>query len=256
VEALHHSRAAGYAGAVGLEGSGCGVMEISRVLRSKQVAKASYDRLSHWYDALAGNSERRFTEIGLQKLQVKEGETVLEIGFGTGRALVVLASLVGPSGKVYGIDLSEGMLKVARNRIDQAGVLGWVELRCGDAAKLPFDEALFDVVFMSFTLELFDTPEIPTVLGECYRVLRDSGRMGVVAMSKREQPNWPTRLYEWAHRAFPNYVDCRPIPVQQVLKEAGFRVADSTSLSMWGLPVEVVMVEKQSQAASIQANEL
>jgi ubiquinone/menaquinone biosynthesis C-methylase UbiE len=231
-------------------------MEIDRVLRSKQVARASYDRLSRWYDALAGDSERRFTEIGLQKLQVEEGETVLEIGFGTGRALVALARLVGQSGKVYGIDLSGGMLQVTRNRINQAGLLGRVELRCGDAARLPFDEALFDVIFMSFTLELFDTPEIPIVLGKCYQALRDGGRMGVVAMSKRKQPNWPTRLYEWAHKVFPNYVDCRPIPVQPVLKEAGFRVADSTRLSMWGLPVEIVMVKKQSQVGGIQANGL
>jgi protein-L-isoaspartate O-methyltransferase len=47
-------------------------------------------------------SEKRFTESGLQKLKVKEGETVLEIGFGTGHALVALARLVGQSGKVYG----------------------------------------------------------------------------------------------------------------------------------------------------------
>jgi hypothetical protein len=47
-------------------------------------------------------SEKRFTESGLQKLKVKQGETVLEIGFGTGHALVALARLVGQSGKVYG----------------------------------------------------------------------------------------------------------------------------------------------------------
>jgi ubiquinone/menaquinone biosynthesis C-methylase UbiE len=222
-------------------------MEISRVPRSKEAAKSSYDRLSRWYDVLAGGSEKRLTKIGLQKLKVKEGEIVLEIGFGTGHALVALAHLVGQSGKVYGIDLSEGMLQVARDRLDKAGLLNRVELRCGDAIRLPFDADFFDAIFMSFTLELFDTPEIPALLGECYRVLRDGGRLGVVAMSKREWPNWPTRLYEWAHRALPNYVDCRPIPVYQVLQEAGFRVVDSIGLSMWGLPVDVVVAMKQNQ---------
>jgi ubiquinone/menaquinone biosynthesis C-methylase UbiE len=221
-------------------------MELSRVLRSKEAARASYDRLSRWYDALAGGSEKRLTEIGLQKLKVKEGETVLEIGFGTGHALVALAHPVGQSGKVYGIDLSEGMFRIARDRLDKAGLLNRVELRRGDAIGLPFDADFFDVIFMSFTLELFDTPEIPALLGECYRVLREGGRMGVVAMSKRERPNWPTRLYEWAHRALPNYVDCRPIPVRQVLGEAGFHLVDSADLSVWGLPVDVVVAEKQT----------
>jgi demethylmenaquinone methyltransferase/2-methoxy-6-polyprenyl-1,4-benzoquinol methylase len=222
-------------------------MEISRVPRSKEAAKSSYDRLSRWYDVLAGGSENRLTKIGLQKLKVKEGEIVLEIGFGTGHALVALTHLVGQSGKVYGIDLSEGMLQVARDRINKAGLLARVELRCGDAVRLPFDADFFDAIFMSFTLELFDTPEIPTVLGECYRVLRDGGRMSVVAMSKKEQLNWPTRLYEWTHKVWPNYVDCRPIPVLQVLQEAGFKVVDSIGLSVWGLPVDVIVVMKQNQ---------
>jgi len=230
-------------------------MEISRVPRSKEAARSSYDRLSRWYDAFAGDSERRLAEIGLQKLQVKEGEIVLEIGFGTGHALVALAYLVGQSGKVYGIDLSEGMFRIARDRLDKAGLLNRVELRRGDAVRLPFDADFFDRIFMSFTLELFDTPEIPALLGECYRVLRNGGRMGVVAMSKREQPNWPTRLYEWAHRTFPNYVDCRPIPVRQVLGEAGFHLVDSTALSVWGLPVDVVVAEKQNGAYELVINE-
>ena len=64
---------------------------VLRVMRSKQVAKRSYDRLSRWYDMLAASSEWRYTQVGLQMLAAKQGEHVLEIGFGTGNALLALA---------------------------------------------------------------------------------------------------------------------------------------------------------------------
>lgn len=145
--------------------------EISRVTRSKEVAKSSYNRISNWYDVIAGRFEKRYRNIGLQKLNTKEREIVLEIGFGTGQCILALAQSVGTSGRVYGIDISEGMCTITQSKIKEKGLSERVELTCGDAVQLPFEAEFFDAVYMSFTLELFDTPEIPTVLHECYRVL-------------------------------------------------------------------------------------
>jgi ubiquinone/menaquinone biosynthesis C-methylase UbiE len=217
---------------------------ISRVPRSKAAAKAAYNKLSPWYDALAGSSERKYTQEGLRKLGAKEGEIILEIGFGTGHSLVALAQNAGAHSKVYGVDISEGMLKVARSRLKKAGLTGRVELRLADAAQLPFENELFDAVFMSFTLELFDTPEIADVLEECDRVLHSGGRLGVVALSKRETDRLMVRLYQWAHRQMPQYVDCRPIYVRKAVEQAGFDVLAVTEMSMWGLPVDVVIAKK------------
>jgi demethylmenaquinone methyltransferase/2-methoxy-6-polyprenyl-1,4-benzoquinol methylase len=215
--------------------------QISRVTRSKEIAKASYDRMSKWYDFLAGTSEWKFTKTGLELLDAHPGERILEIGFGTGRGILSLADSVGDTGRVYGIDLSEGMFQIATSRVEKAGLAGRVDLRCGDASELPHGSNSFDAVFISFTLELFDTPEIPLVLGECRRVLRDGGRITVVAMSKAAEPSLASKLYNWAHQALPNYVDCRPIFVSESLTDAGFRVANRKQMSMWGLPVDAVL---------------
>jgi len=219
-------------------------MQISRVRRTKAAARAAYDHLSYWYDLLAGSSEAVHMRLGLELLAPREGEAILEIGSGTGKALVSLCQSVGREGKVCGMDLSAGMLQVASRRLAEAGLTGQTYLLVGDGARLPYKDESFEAVFMSFTLELFDTPEMPEVLAECNRVLRPGGRLGVVSMLKSAQAGLAERLYEWAHVKLPAYVDCRPIQAQSLLLAAGFTLEKQQIRSMWGLPVDVIVARK------------
>ena len=218
--------------------------QISPVTRSKEAGRISYNHLSRWYDLISGSSEQKFCNEGLQMLKASSGEAILEVGFGTGHSLLNLAESVGRSGRVYGIDLSEGMLAITRARIERAGLQSLVDLRCGDATDLPFDVDKFDALFSSFTIELFDTPEIPLVLKECWRVLKPTGRICIVSLSKNGKQTAMLQLYEWAHEKFPNIIDCRPIFVGQALITAGFEIIQFSVQSMWGLPVEIVLGSK------------
>jgi demethylmenaquinone methyltransferase/2-methoxy-6-polyprenyl-1,4-benzoquinol methylase len=231
--------------------SGTGISEnqggILRVLQSKNEIRAFYNKISKFYDLLAEKSEEPVRRLGLHRLNAQPGEIVLEVGFGTGHCLEQIARSVHEAGQVYGIDLSDQMLKVAEVNLHQSGLAGRVELVCGDAAHLPYRSESIDAVFMSFTLELFDTPEIPVVLAECRRVLRPGGRIVVVGMSKAGQDGPMVHLFEWTHQHFPNYLDCRPIFVSRSLQDAGFSIVGSDTEMMW-IPVEIICGIKRDTA--------
>jgi len=217
--------------------------DMLRVLQSKNETRAFYNKISGVYDLLAERSEGPVSREGLDELSLRPGERVLEIGFGTGHCLVQIAQRVGVDGKVFGIDLSDGMQARAHELLEKEHLSRNVELFCGDATHLPYPDASMDAVFMSFTLELFDTPEIPLVLAECNHVLRTGGRIGVVALTKGEKEGFAVEAYEWTHQHFPNLLDCRPIFVRRGLEEAGFSIQDATITDIL-VPVEIVVAEK------------
>lgn len=220
---------------------------VLRVFHTKDQTRAFYNKLSHVYDLLSERSEAPVRKAGLDLLKVRAGESVLEIGFGTGHSLVTLAKAVGPKGTVFGLDLSDKMVKLGQENLAKAGLLGRGKLRCGDAAQLPYAAASLDAVFVSFTLELFDTPEIPQVLRECRRVLGPGGRIVVVGMSKEGSGEPLISVFEWGHKHFPNFLDCRPIFVREALEQAGFKIQKALKKHLW-IPVEIVLGVKRPLA--------
>jgi ubiquinone/menaquinone biosynthesis C-methylase UbiE len=217
---------------------------VRRVRRTHAQAKASYNRLSRGYDLFEEPFERGVRRRAIAMLHPLAGERVLEVGFGTGHDLVSLARAVAPGGRVWGLDLSEGMRRVAERRVRGAGVADRVELATGDALAMPYPDGAVDLVVMSFTLELFDTPEVPLVLAECARVLRPGGRIGVTSLARRDRPALRTRLYERGHDLLPALIDCRPIPLETALAEAGLQITQVVQGTLWGLPVDAVVADR------------
>ena len=213
---------------------------VSRVRRSTADAQAWYSTLSRWYGTVATPFEADALDAGLALLAASPGERVLDVGSGTGDALVRLAESVGEEGEAVGVDVAAGMCRVARENVVDAGVTDRATAACGDATALPVRTDAVDAILSSFTLELFDTPRLPVVLDEWRRVLASGGRLCVVSLSKR-RATVASRLYERLHRAFPRYLDCRPIYVRATLREAGFEVEEALDLQLWGLPVTVAL---------------
>lgn len=216
---------------------------VLRVLQTRNDTRAFYNKIAKVYDFLSESSEEPIRSVGLELLGAKEGEHVLEIGFGTGTSLVSLATMVGPKGKIFGVDLADQMLEVAGQKLRDTNLADRAELACADATTLPYTSACMDAVFTSFTLELFDTPEIPIVLAECKRVLRPGGRLVVISMSKEGDSGAILHLFEWTHKHFPNFLDCRPIFARQAVEAAGFQIETVQRKSMW-VPVEIVLAQK------------
>lgn len=219
--------------------------DLNRISAPRQGVRRNYDRLSRWYDLITASTEERYRRQGLRVLDPQEGEMILEVGFGTGNALVAIAQAVGNSGKAVGVDLSLGMIAVTRAKLRRSGLTERVELICADALCLPLQANRFEAVFMSFTLELFDAPEIALVLAECRRVLRDHGRLCVVCLSQEKTISLMERSYIYFHRHFPAVFDCRPIRAEEELQRAGYQIERVTRFSLLGLRGRILLGYKR-----------
>lgn len=209
--------------------------------KSREKVKKNYNRISRVYDYFAGVFEKKYLDKGVELLDIKSDETVLEIGFGTGHGLKKMARSAGSETRIYGIDISEGMLDVSRKKLEKAGLDDKVELICGDVLAMSFQENKFDCVFMSFTLELFDTPEIPEVLDKIKEGLKPGGRLALISMSKENGNSLMLKIYEWLHKKFPRFADCRPIYAEQALRDAGLGIYCKEKVKLYGLPVEIII---------------
>ena len=152
-----------------------------------------YDRLNHLMSLGVDRSWRR---RALKDIVTPErAQRILDIACGTGDFSLAIAGRMHPDSRITGLDLSEGMLAVMRDKVARAGLEGRISCEQGDSEAMRFADASFDVVTIAFGIRNFAHRE--AALREILRVLKPGGRLVILELSVPEN-----RLLRWGYNLY------------------------------------------------------
>ena len=129
-------------------------------------------------DAIPETAVESFAGVGYPFAvgAIQKGDRVLDIGSGSGTDVLIASTLVGPRGKVYGLDMTDAMLSKARANAEKMGT-SHVEFVKGNAETIPLPDASIDIVTSNGVLNL--VPDKPRTFAEIFRILRPGGRIQI-----------------------------------------------------------------------------
>jgi len=197
----------------------------------------TYRKVAPIYDLWARLTESKARDRCLELAAIQDGEAVLEVAVGTGLAFEKILR-ANPSGRVEGVDLTDGMLSRAERRAAATGQTNF-RLGIGDAYNLDFAANSFDVLINNYMFDLLPEQDFPAVLAEFGRVLRPRGRLVMVNMARGER--WYNGIWTLIYKLSPALLGgCRGVSLLEHLQDAGFQQTEREYLSQSTFPSEII----------------
>jgi demethylmenaquinone methyltransferase/2-methoxy-6-polyprenyl-1,4-benzoquinol methylase len=151
--------------------------------KKEQVARM-FDNISSKYDllnhVLSLGIDIIWRKKAIRMLKMDQPKVILDIATGTGD-FAIEALALNPD-KVIGVDISEGMLEMGREKMIKKGLDTKIELKSGDSEQLPFDDNMFDAIIVAFGVRNFE--HLEKGLGDMFRVLKPGGKAVILEFSK------------------------------------------------------------------------
>ena len=184
--------------------------------------------------------------------ELSEGEVVLDLGSGGGIDVLLSARRVGPSGKVYGLDMTDEMLALARANAAKAGATN-VEFLKGEIENIPLPDNSVDVIISNCVINLSGDKQ--RVLQEAFRVLRPGGRFAVSDVVVRGE------LPAEVRRSMELWVGCVAGALEEnefkaLLTKAGFEGADVEPTRIYEFEDAKAFLSGTAEGAEVLAREL
>ncbi len=193
-------------------------------------AAAAYNAAADFYDAFPLSFWNYFGQRTVELLSLSIGSRVLDVCCGSGASALPAAELVGPRGKVIGVDVAKELLELARAKAVQKQLTN-IDFELGDMLSLRFPSESFDAVLCVFGI--FFVPDMQMAVRELWRCVRPGGQLAVTT--------WGPNLFEPANKAFWRSIQNvqadlykgfnpwdrinDPIDLKKILKEGGVESA-------------------------------
>jgi ubiquinone/menaquinone biosynthesis C-methylase UbiE len=197
-------------------------------------AKRFYDRYGRNLDRgepFEGKAKARARALA----DAQPGERALEVGIGTGQ---FLAEATARGARVVGVDLSETMIAISRERAPDARLVR------ASALRLPLADGAVDLAFSCYLLDLLPGPDIDRALRELARVVRPGGRVVLCGLTEGRSLAERALMGLWKkiHRLSPARVGgCRPLELAPRLAAAGLALVTHERVSQLAVPSEVLL---------------
>ena len=208
---------------------------------SEKEVKEVYGNMSGFYDFWAHLTEAKARKIALEKSGITSGQNILEVAVGTGILFEEIVE-INRDGLNTGVDLTEGMLKKAKERMAKTEFSNY-DLKTGNALDLEFEDESFDLLFNCYMLDLLSFEKIDAVLYEFKRVLKPNGKLILVNMTTGKSVI--SRVYEKLYKLSPRLMGgCRGLEMKEKVLEKEFEIEHSEYVVQMLFPSEVLIAKK------------